>query len=208
MLSGVLATGLAAAGLVAVGEGLLSSGPPQARVSGRIPPPTPTQPRRSSSSRAAASSPSPGSRPLALSIPAIGVHTTLVPLGLAADGTLEVPTSFSVAGWYDLGPAPGDPGAAVVLGHVDSTSGPAVFYRLGDLAPGELVRVAREDGTDALFRVYAIREFAKSAFPTSLVYGRTRGAELRLITCGGPFDETTGHYLDNVVVFARAVAPA
>jgi hypothetical protein len=119
-----------------------------------------------------------------------------------------VPTSFSVAGWYDLGPAPGDPGAAVVLGHVDSTSGPAVFYRLGDLAPGELVRVAREDGTDALFRVYAIREFAKSAFPTSLVYGRTRGAELRLITCGGPFDETTGHYLDNVVVFARAIAPA
>jgi sortase (surface protein transpeptidase) len=196
---------MAAGGLVAVWESRIS-GSPRVRVSGSLRP-TPATVPVGSSANAPTGAPSPPirtSRPVELSIPAIGVRTALVPLGLAADGTLAVPTSFSVAGWYELGPAPGDPGAAVVVGHVDSTSGPAVFYRLGDLAPGELVRVDREDGTDARFRVYAIREFAKSAFPTSLVYGQTQAPELRLITCGGPFDAETGHYMDNVVVFARS----
>jgi sortase (surface protein transpeptidase) len=141
--------------------------------------------------------------PLQLSIPAIGVDTPLVGLGLNPDGTLQVPTDFSVAGWYSLGPSPGEPGAAIIAGHVDSKLGPAVFYRLGQLAPGSVVRIALADRTEALFRVYAVREYAKAAFPASVVYGTTPGAELRLVTCGGAFDRRTGHYVDNVVVFAR-----
>jgi hypothetical protein len=147
----------------------------------------------------------PRSVPLRLSIPAINVRTQLIRLGLNPDGTLEVPTDFGVAGWYALGPSPGQRGAAVIVGHVDSKQGPAVFYRLGGLAPGGLVRIALADQAEVVFRVYAVREYAKRAFPTSLVYGATSGPELRLVTCGGPFDTRTGHYLDNVVVFARYV---
>jgi hypothetical protein len=124
-----------------------------------------------------------------------------------ADGTLKVPNDFGVAGWYRLGTKPGSRGPAVIVGHVDSESGPAVFYRLGTLTRGALVRVAWRSGASLLFRVYAVREYAKASFPSLLVYGETRGPELRLITCGGSFDAETGHYLDNVVVFAR-MAPA
>ncbi|HYX80678.1 MAG TPA: class F sortase [Actinomycetota bacterium] len=197
-----------AVALVVAGVGALSvarlapSGPPAPRVSGRVHEPAATR------SMAPASSPSPDaigrSRPVQLSIPAIGVRTPLIRLGLEPNGTLQVPTDFSVAGWYDLGPSPGEVGPAVIVGHVDSTAGPAVFYRLGQLTPGETVQVAREDGTEVPFRVYAVREFVKADFPTALVYGPTEGPELRLITCGGGFDSATGHYLDNIVVFARS----
>ncbi|HEX5469352.1 MAG TPA: class F sortase [Gaiellaceae bacterium] len=148
----------------------------------------------------------PHGAPATLVAPAIGVRTRLTGLGLNQDGTLEVPTDYAVAGWYELGPKPGQRGAAVIVGHVDSKEGPAVFYRLGELEPGSKVRVAWADGSDVRFRVYAVREYAKTAFPTALVYGRTSAPELRLITCGGPFDASTGHYLDNVVVFARLQA--
>jgi hypothetical protein len=116
-----------------------------------------------------------------------------------------VPADASVPGWYALGPWPGEPGAAVVVGHVDSAYGPAVFYRLGEVAPGSLVRIASADASAVEFRVYAVREYPKSAFPTTLVYGPTAVPELRLVTCGGQFDSASGHYLDNVVVFARSV---
>jgi sortase (surface protein transpeptidase) len=145
----------------------------------------------------------PRGAPATIVVPAIGVRAHLVRLGLNPDGTLEVPTDYSVAGWYALGPRPGQTGAAVIAGHVDSQAGPAVFYRLGQLHVGSLVRVVWADGHDVRFAVYAVREFAKIAFPTQLVYGRTRAPELRLLTCGGAFDSATGHYLDNVVVFAR-----
>lgn len=145
----------------------------------------------------------PRGAPATLVVPAIGVRARLVRLGLNPDGTLEVPTDYSVAGWYALGPRPGQTGAAVIAAHVDSHTGPAVFYRLGELHLGSLVRVGWADGHDVRFTVYAVREFAKTAFPTELVYGRTRAPELRLLTCGGAFDSATGHYLDNVVVFAR-----
>jgi sortase (surface protein transpeptidase) len=128
-------------------------------------------------------------------------------LALNPDGSLQVPTDFSEAGWYDLGPRPGQPGPAVIAGHVDSTDGPAIFYRLGELAPGSLVRIALADGTEVRFRVYAVREYPKTAFPTSLVYRGIPAPELRLVTCGGPFDAATGHYVDNVVVFARRSVP-
>ena len=144
------------------------------------------------------------SAPVRLSIRAIGVDTPLVRLALNRDGTLEVPADFAVAGWYALGPSPGQRGSAVIVGHVDSFRGPAVFYRLGLLSPGNVVHIALADGAQAAFRVYAVREYPKTAFPTSLVYGPTSAPELRLVTCGGRFDARTGHYLDNIVVFARA----
>lgn len=140
--------------------------------------------------------------PISLAIPAIGVQTPLVRLGLTAAGALQVPTSTRVAGWYTGGPLPGQTGAAVIAGHVDSRAGPAVFFRLRLLRPGELVYVRRADGSLAVFRVSVVREYAKSQFPTAAVYGPVPDAQLRLITCGGTFDQATGHYLSNVIVSA------
>lgn len=133
------------------------------------------------------------SRPLALRVPEIGVSSPLIDLGLQQDRTLEVPEDFSVAGWFDRGPTPGEPGPAVVAGHVDSKAGPAVFYRLAELRPGDLLLVDREDGITAEFAVERIEQHPKAEFPTRDVYGWVDHAGLRLITCGGSFDRGTGH---------------
>ena len=135
-------------------------------------------------------------------IPAIGVDASLIPRGLNHDRTLDVPKDWGVAGWFEGGPFPGEPGPAVVVGHVDSTSGPAVFYRLRELHRGDVIVVWRKGGTRSRFRVESLRWFSKSAFPTQLVYQATATPALRLITCGGAFDDSTGHYVDNLVVFA------
>lgn len=141
--------------------------------------------------------------PIAVSVPALGIRSSLIRLGLNIDGTLEVPNDPSVAGWYRLGAKPGEAGPAVIVGHVDSQSGPGVFYRLGEAVPGERILVRTAGRTTLAFRVYAVREYAKTRFPTRLVYGQTPRSELRLVTCGGRFDEATGHYEDNIVLFAR-----
>ena len=151
-------------------------------------------------------SPPPAARPVSLTIPLIGVKTQLVKLGLTADGTLQVPSSTTVAGWYIGAPRPGDIGSAVIVGHVDSLTGPGVFYRLSELRPGNRIFVLRADGTTVAFRVTAVRAYQKDAFPTHDVYGPVPDAELRLITCGGDFDAATGHYLSNVVVYATELA--
>lgn len=145
------------------------------------------------------------SAPEALSIPSIGVRTKgIVKLGLDKDGKLEAPTDFAKAGWYAAGPTPGEFGPAVIGAHVDSKSGPAVFYRLGSLKKGAEVSVTREDGSTAHFTVDRVARYSKDNFPTATVYGDTKGrAELRLITCGGAFDHATGHYVDNIVAFAH-----
>jgi len=138
-----------------------------------------------------------------LQIPALGVSTTVVGLGLNADGSLQVPGNFSQAGWYRASPTPGALGPAVVVGHVDSAaSGPAVFYRLAELRPGDGISIQRADGSTAVFTVTGVREYPKDHFPTGLVYANTSDAALRLITCGGGFDAVSGHYRDNIVVFA------
>jgi sortase (surface protein transpeptidase) len=151
----------------------------------------------------------PASPPVGLSIPVIGVHSVLLSLGQAADGSLEVPapgSHYDQAGWYRYSPTPGSLGPAVIVGHVDSIAhGPSVFFRLGALHPGDTVLVAREDGSVAVFAVDDVRRYHKSDFPTQLVYGDTNHAALHLITCGGPFDRHTGHYLDNIIVRASLV---
>ena len=145
------------------------------------------------------------SRPTYLSIPVIGVHTRLIQLGLTAQGTLQVPASTSVAGWYTANPRPGQIGSAVIAGHIDSYQGPGVFFRLRLLRPGDRVYVRRANGTLVVFRVYAERSYGKDHFPTQRVYGPAPDPELRLITCGGIFDPAIGSYLSNVVVYATQI---
>jgi len=143
--------------------------------------------------------------PARLEIPAIGVSTPLVRLGRLPDGTIEVPHAWNKAGWYDQGPRPGQPGPAVLLGHVDSKKGPAVFYRLRDLRPGDIVRVGLTNGRTLIFRVQRTERYPKNKFPTEAVYFPTLDRELRLITCGGDFDYAKGSYVDNIVVYAILV---
>jgi hypothetical protein len=142
--------------------------------------------------------------PAGLVIPAIGVRTRLIRLGLTAAGQLQVPATTTVAGWYTGSPQPGAVGAAVIAGHIDSRSGPGVFFRLRLLRPRDRIYVRQAGGTLAVFRVTAVRSYLKSRFPTGLVYGPVPGSQLRLITCGGVFDPALGAYLSNVVVFATA----
>ena len=144
-------------------------------------------------------------RPVYLSIPVIGVHTRLIRLGLTAQGTLQVPASTSVAGWYTGGPRPGQVGSAVIAGHIDSYLGPGVFFRLRLLRPGDRVYVRQAGGTLAVFRVYAEHSYPKDHFPTEKVYGPAPDPELRLITCGGTFNPAIGSYLNNVVVYAAQI---
>lgn len=153
--------------------------------------------------RAPAAAPVPAPAPTAVRIPAIGIDAPVADIGLEPDGTLEVPHDVATAGWYVHRAVPGEPGPAVLAGHVDSTRGPAVFFRLRELEPGARVDVERADGSVARFAVTGREQHDKGAFPTDRVYGPTAGPALRLITCGGDFDRSSGHYEDNVVVFAR-----
>ncbi len=142
-------------------------------------------------------------QPIAVSIPAIGVDSTLVPLILLPDGSLEAPEDFDVAGWYQAGPEPGEPGASVIAGHVDSRTGPAVFYRLRDLDAGDQIAVNGAGGEAVAFVVERVEQYPKDDFPADQVYAETELPVLRLITCGGTFDRDARSYRDNIVVFAR-----
>jgi Sortase domain len=137
---------------------------------------------------------------------AIGVSAPVVALGLKPDHTLEVPRGWGDTGWYTGGPEPGEQGPAVIAGHVDSTSGPAVFYRLGRLRRGATIDIRRADRSMVRFRVEGVERWPKDRFPTRRVYRRTARSTLRLITCGGSFDTATGHYTDNVIVYATRVS--
>ncbi|MFL1376416.1 class F sortase [Nocardiopsis protaetiae] len=161
----------------------------------------PTPP--SASARAEAPAALGRSAPMALTAPAIGLRTShLVELGLTPDRRLEAPREWGAVGWYSRGAAPGQGGPAVLAGHLDSPTGPAVFHRLGELRDRDTVSVERADGAVVEFTVYAVERHPKNDFPTEDVYGATERPELRLITCGGGFDAATGHYTDNIVVFA------
>jgi hypothetical protein len=141
-------------------------------------------------------------QPTRVRIPRIGVDSGLATLGLNGDGTIQAPSDPNQAGWYARGPAPGDPGPAVILGHLDSTTGPAVFARLASLRAGDQVLVARADGSMATFTVQRLATVPVDAFPTQDVYGVTPEPALRLITCGGTFSLAEHRYQSNVVVFA------
>jgi sortase (surface protein transpeptidase) len=150
--------------------------------------------------------PKPVAAPVSLTIPLIGVRTQLITLGLTSAGELQVPSSTAIAGWYTGSPRPGAIGSAIIVGHIDSYSGPGVFYRLVTLTRGDKIYVKRADGTLVEFRVTSVQTYLKDRFPTEDVYGPVPDAELRLITCGGAFDTATGHYLSNIVVYATQVS--
>jgi sortase (surface protein transpeptidase) len=182
--------------LVACGEA------PSPRPSAPAPAPTPSghRPTSTTVTTALARGAAP---PVRIRIPAIGVSAAVVRLGLNRGGTLQVPADFGVTGWFTGGPAPGETGPAVVAGHIDSRRGPAVFYRLHALRPGDRVAVERADGTTVEFAVEGSAQYPKRAFPTEAVFGPSPDPLLRLITCGGTFDRSRRSYRDNVVVTAR-----
>jgi sortase (surface protein transpeptidase) len=146
--------------------------------------------------------------PAEISIPRIDATSALVELGLNADQTIQVPPVDTPlqAGWFTGAPKPGEPGPAVVLGHVNGGGKAGIFARLHELAAGDDVLIRRTDNTTARFTVTRVDQVPKSHFPTEEVYGNTAGPELRLITCGGTFDKNAHSYRDNVIIYA-AIAP-
>ncbi|WP_416674468.1 class F sortase [Egbenema bharatensis] len=146
-----------------------------------------------------------GVEPRRIYIPAIQVDATVIDLGLNSDGTLQVPQNFAETGWWIGGARPGAQGAAVIVGHFDSHTGPAIFYRLRDLQPGDEVQVLDAAGQVVKFEVEHTRQVNKNAFPRDDVYGKTEHPTLRLITCGGPFNHRQSQYRDNLIVFASRI---
>lgn len=146
--------------------------------------------------------------PVTISIPSLDVESTIVPTGLLGDGTIDVPADPSIAGWFTGGPRPGERGPAVIMGHVDSKQyGPGVFYALRDIEVGAVVTVGTTTEPQS-FVVRSVERYPKDAFPTESVYGTVPEPALRLITCGGSFDRSIGHYRDNVVVYLTASDPS
>ncbi|MEA2134601.1 MAG: hypothetical protein QOC68_2510 [Solirubrobacteraceae bacterium] len=173
------------------------------RAAVRPPAPPPARPTAVTAPVAAATRrPGRAPRPIRIAIPAIGVSAPVIPLGLDRKGALQVPQDFTETGWWTGGSRPGERGPAVIAGHVDSFTGPAVFFRIGKLRRGDAIVIERADGSRVRFRVQRSARYPKTHFPTAEVYGPTRGPALRLVTCSGTFDRASGHYLDNTVVYA------
>ncbi|WP_430869084.1 class F sortase [Demequina aurantiaca] len=142
-------------------------------------------------------------KPTHLSVPSVGVSTDLETLGLLDDGSLATPKDTDLVGWYGGGARPGAVGPAVLAGHVSWNGDPSVFFRLSEVAVGEQITVSQDDGKEVNFRVTRVEQHPKEEFPTLEVYGNTATPQLRLITCGGDFDDSSGHFYDNVIVFAE-----
>ncbi|SDO37538.1 class F sortase [Geodermatophilus sp. DSM 45219] len=209
---------LAGVGLVLLGVGTPVYAPqPPAPAAAATAPAVPDPPGAAGGPRnrpqpaADAIHPLPAANPVRMHIPAIGVTSDLLQLGLNPDDTVEVPplSEDAPAGWYRHSPTPGELGPSVILGHVDSAEyGPGVFFELGALVPGDTIDVTRADGTTAVFAVDRVVSHPKAQFPTDEVYGDTDHAALRLVTCGGAFDERSRSYLENVIVYASLAGSA
>ena len=150
----------------------------------------------------------PKGAPCRISIRSIGVDAPVIKLGLRSDGTLEVPTVYSEAGWWKGGAKPGQLGSTVIVGHIDDRRGPAVFYKLPKLKAGDVVTISRVKKKPVRYVIEDLGVWAKSNFPSEIVYGPSPIAELRLITCGGIFNRSTGHYTDNIIAFGRMIGSA
>lgn len=203
------------AGLLLVAIGMRDERPPEpsaARATISTPVPTPVSTPPATPSPSSSASPAvrpslPPANPVRVVIPAAGVDAPLTRLGLDDKGALRPPPAHEtdLAGWYGDGTVPGEVGTAIVAGHVDTPLGPGVFYGLGSLTRGDTVAVVREDLRTAVFTVDAVEVHDKSSFPDDKVYGSSDRPELRVITCGGGYSESTG-YLGNVVVYATLTA--
>jgi hypothetical protein len=149
------------------------------------------------------------SEPVRIAIPSLAVDAPIYPVGLDDNGAIAAPPleQADQTGWYEDGPAPGQFGAAIIVGHVDDREGPAVFYGIGDLPPGSRIEISRQDGRMAVFEVTAVRTYPKERLPPDEVYGDFREPELRLITCGGEWVGGEAGYADSVIVFATLIDP-
>ncbi|MEU8648234.1 class F sortase [Streptomyces sp. NBC_01558] len=146
--------------------------------------------------------------PIRIRIPAIGIDQPLTSLRVQQDGHLAAPSEPEQIGWWSDGPRPGNPGATVIVGHVDSTTGPAAFYNLSTLHPGDKVTLLRKDRSTISFTIRALRQYEKDAFPDSQVYATSGPPALHLITCSGAYDRGRGEYQDNLVVYATLTSAA
>jgi sortase (surface protein transpeptidase) len=144
----------------------------------------------------------PKSEPVSIKVPSINMDVSLITVGRNQDNTLEVPSSAGIPGWYRLSPTPGELGPSIIVGHVDSPDGPAVFWRLRELSAGQIIEIKRADNTTVRFKVTRVHQFEQDNFPTDEVYGNIDHSGLRLITCGGTFSRLSGQYSHNTVVFA------
>lgn len=208
---GILGCALIVVALLAGGPSrppapIMDAGPGSPARSPSVPTETTRQPSPNPSDPTPSTDLSPRAQaaPVWVDIPNIGVSSPLLKLGLQSDGTVEVPEMRQAdqAGWYRYSPTPGEKGPAVIIGHVDSKTGPAVFFELGSLKKNDRVKVERADGQVAIFSVDEVAAYDKENFPTSKVYGDIDHAGLRLITCGGTYDQESGGYQANTVVFA------
>jgi Sortase domain len=204
----VVGVGTAGAGGIELGEHLADPQRSYAAQAAQLPGPSPSE----GPSGAASSTvppvptdvlPTSYGRPIRIEIPGLGIDAFVQQLSLTGAGTLSVPTQTNQAGWYTGSSVPGRPGPAVIAGHLDSTSGPAVFYRLRSVTPGVAVAVELSTGQTVHYVVVGTQIVLKTAFPTAEVYGPTADSELRLVTCTG--DLVDGSYLENLIVFAREV---
>ncbi|SDR81903.1 class F sortase [Microlunatus soli] len=186
----------------------LAGGAPSAATADPKPPADPTPADDDPTSKPVAGASRRAADPVDITIPRIGVKTSVMKLGLAADRTVEVPPYDRAddVGWYTKSPIPGATGPSVLIGHVDSPDGPAVFARMAQLDAGDKVSVKRSDGSTAVFSIKRVETFAKDDFPTQKVYGDTDHPELRLITCGGTYDRGAGGYQANTIAFADLVS--
>ena len=183
----------------------VSSSPPGSEASG-----APSSPAPPATSSPATPAPAPavgvGAEPARVAVPAIELDEPLIDLGIDSTGAMEVPVDADEVGWFTGGGRPGGRGPTVVAAHVDSTSGPAVFFRLSELVPGDEVTVTTVEGTVVRYVVDEVVDVPKAEFPTARVFGAQPTDQLRLITCGGVFDPGSGHYDQNRVVFASPAA--
>lgn len=200
----VLGAGLVIGGALVAVYSLVSGGPLTGAAL-EIPAAVGTSPARPATAPTAA--PLAQSAPVRIEIPALRVSAPVMRLGVAANGTVQVPPldNHNLAGWYDRSVTPGQRGSSVILGHVDSFTGTSVFFSIKTLRPGNRIDVVRANGSTAVFTVDGAQKVVKSAFPGSEVYGNVSFPSLRLVTCGGPFDTTTRQYLDNIVVYAHLI---
>ncbi len=196
-----LAAGVALALSACAGPAEPAAAPPSTTSTAPAPVPAPT-PTRAAPAVTSALDPATVPEPTAVAVPALGIEQDLIGLGIAGDGTAEVPVDFDDVGWFTPGGRPGARGPTVLMGHVDSTAGPAVFSELGDLAPGDTVALTVADGSVATYTVTGTEQVAKDSFPTAAVFGATADDVLRLITCTGAFDAGARSYTDNLVVTA------
>jgi len=192
------ALGVTAVALVAVTATGCGGGEPKARAAGTRPAASPSNTAVKALAR---------SVPSRLSIPKLHIDSPIMKLGLNADRTIQVPplNRPNMTGWWKGGPTPGEKGASVILGHNIGNGHASVFDKLGTLKPGDTVRVTRGNGSVATFEITKLEQIAKSRFPTSKVYGKLSYPGIRLITCGGRFDSSSGHHVDNVIAYGRLV---